>query len=81
MTIPTPSSAEEERERIVGSLSEAQRSWMASAMPTWEGGPVFTYPPTNTHRVLMRLGLVDSSGMLSEPGVAVRAHLNNQGQG
>lgn len=72
-------------QEIARGLSKAQRAYLttkaefrrplAQAQERW-----MTMPPRVTHDVLMRLGLADRSGQLSELGLAVRAHLQEQAQ-
>ena len=65
---------------IVAGLSEAQKMWLTTKAefrkPTaWAERRWMTFPPLNTHKVLMRLGLVGGFGTITETGLAVRAKL------
>lgn len=65
---------------LVDKLTKAQRAYLTDKAewrdPTgYYGHRWMTFPPSNTHRVLMRLGLVDGSGMLTRLGLQVRTYL------
>jgi len=61
------------------SLSPAQERYLLSA--EWRSPDGFsdrccmTFPPPNTHRVLMREGLVDQDGVVTKRGLDVRLNL------
>lgn len=67
--------------QIAKGLSEAQKAYMTTRAvwrqpATWADSRWMTFPPPNTHRVLMQKGLVTSNGCLTNPlGLAVRAEL------
>jgi hypothetical protein len=66
--------------KIAASLSKAQRAYLTVKAewrdPTGSYGMRWmTFPPRNTHDVLMRSGLVDGCGLIRENGLAVRAYL------
>ena len=76
---------EAEIERIAKGLTKAQKAYLTVKAewrdPTgYYGSRWMTFPPSNTHSVLMRLGLVDGCGLIREPGLRVRAHLANKEQ-
>ena len=65
---------------IAKSLSKAQRRYLTTQAhqrdPYGDGRARWmTFPPRNTHDVLMRLGLVDGVGLIRDCGLAVRAVL------
>jgi len=72
-----------EAERVVKGLSKAQRCWLVERAkwrspsnycpPRW-----MTFPPSNTHRVLMERGLMDRGGQILTLGLAVRAILQDE---
>lgn len=64
-------------EQIAKGLTKAQRAYMTvKAEPTvWAQERWMTFPPSNTHRVLMERGLVDRSGRITPLGLRLRAHL------
>ena len=70
MTNPSP-------EEVADRLSEAQRRYMTTEAcdPPFLGADIMTFPPPNTHEVLMRLGLVRSIGVITPFGLCVRAIL------
>jgi len=65
---------------IAAQLSGAQRAWIGK-LACWKqpalGHPPrwMTFPPANTHRVLIAKALCDRSGQISKLGLAIRAHL------
>lgn len=65
---------------IVAGLSEAQKMWLTTKAefrkPTaWAERRWMTFPPHNTHKVLVRLGLVNDIGAITETGLAIRTKL------
>lgn len=69
-----------EAEKVAAGLTKAQRAYMTHKAewrdPTgYYGMRWMTFPPRNTHDVLIRLGLVDRCGLISEAGLEVRAIL------
>lgn len=62
---------------IAKGLAGPQRKWMLAAKSIEPFSDLYTYPPPNTHRVLMRLGLVMDNGCLLPLGMRVRAALDD----
>lgn len=68
---------------IAAGLTKVQRTYLtvrAFRPGNWSTGieeRLHTYPPSNTHQVLIRLGLVGSSGCILPLGLAVRAALDH----
>ena len=65
---------------IAAGLTKAQRAYLTTnAMqrdPYGEGRARWmTFPPSNTHGVLQRLGLVDGVGLIRKTGLTVREYL------
>lgn len=70
-------------QEIAGKLTKAQRAYLTDRAewrdPTgYYGKRWMTFPPRNTHDVLMRLGLVDGCGLIRETGLEVRRILMEQ---
>lgn len=67
-------------DKIIAGMSEAQKAYMSSKSvwhrpAVWAQERWMTFPPSNVHNVLMRLGLVDRSGQILDIGQAVRQRL------
>lgn len=68
---------------IAAKLTRSQREHM-TALAEWRSPAAWadkrwmTFPPPNTHMVLQRLGLVDSSGQILDLGLTVRAVLQEK---
>lgn len=85
MTAPHPSPTpmtNPDIAKIAEGLTKAQREYLTSRAqwkkPTcWAQERWMTFPPANTHRVLMAQNLVDASGQIREMGLAVRQHLQS----
>jgi hypothetical protein len=63
-----------EAERVAKGLTKAQKRWLLAAQDIWPEF-WFTFPPSNTCRVLHRLELWRWDGRLTPLGLAVRAIL------
>lgn len=66
--------------QIARSLTKAQRDCMTVKAEwrkptTWAQHRWMTFPPPNTHRALINIGLVTSNGCLTDFGLAVRNEL------
>ena len=71
-------------EEIVGKLSEAQKAYLTvkatwRAPTAWAEKRWMAFPPSNTHSVLKRLGLMNSIGAITDDGLEVKALLEKQG--
>jgi len=66
--------------QIARRLSKAQQAYMTTKAvwrqpATWAESRWMTFPPPNTHRVLVQMGLVTINGRLTPLGLAVRTEL------
>lgn len=67
-------------EDIAASLSEAQKRYLSDQAFMRRPAPclearLMTFPPRNTHRVLIERGLVHHTGEILPLGLVVRSHL------
>jgi hypothetical protein len=74
--------AEPDIAKIAAGLTKAQRGYLTKGVvySAYEPDRLATYPPPNTHAVLMRLDLVKRCGAVTPLGLAVRNHIQQAGK-
>lgn len=69
----------ETAETIARKLTKPQRRWIKGARPSrFLSGTFVTYPPPNTHGVLVKLGVSEKCGDLTSLGLEVRKLLQEE---